>query len=178
MNTLLSRSNAIFAFTLSVLAVLTIICSMSTAFKDYSKLMQVKITTGQAVVKSVPDYSANREKNDIGILRFNLDADLSKVFDWNTKQVFLYLTARYATRNNADNQVVLWDQIVLRGENPKVALNGQHTKYYFWDDGNGLRGNSNVTLTLSMNVIPNAGFLPITTASSSHVFSFPVEYTK
>lgn len=176
MNTLLSRSNAIFAFTLSVLAVLTIICSMSTAFKDYSQLMNVKITTGASIVKKVADFSANRERNDIGILRFNLDADLTKVFDWNTKQVFLYLTARYPTPKNADNQVVLWDHIILRGENPKVILKDQHTKYYFWDDGNGLKGNSNVTLTLSMNVIPNAGFLPITTASSSHVFSFPAKY--
>lgn len=52
-----------------------------------------------------------------------------------------------------------------------------NTNYYFWDDGNGLRGNSNVTLSLSWNVIPNAGTLSIIRGSGSHSFSFPKEYT-
>ncbi len=34
------------------------------------------------------------------------------------------------------------------------------SRYYFWDDGNGLLGHKNVTMTLSWNVIPNAGNLP------------------
>ena len=35
-----------------------------------------------------------------------------------------------------------------------------NTKYYFWDDGNGLVSHKNVTMTLSWNIIPNAGNLP------------------
>ena len=35
-----------------------------------------------------------------------------------------------------------------------------NTKYYFWDDGNGLLNHQNVTMTLSWNIIPNAGNLP------------------
>ena len=35
-----------------------------------------------------------------------------------------------------------------------------NTKYYFWDDGNGLVNHKNVTMTLSWNIIPNAGNLP------------------
>ena len=37
------------------------------------------------------------------------------------------------------NQVVLWDKIVLKGEKYKLNLKGAKTKYYFWDDGDGLR---------------------------------------
>ena len=33
-------------------------------------------------------------------------------------------------------------------------------RYYFWDDGNGLLAHKNVTMTLSWNIIPNAGNLP------------------
>lgn len=36
-------------------------------------------------------------------------------------------------------QVVLWDKIILRGENANLRLKNMRTKYYFWDDGNGLR---------------------------------------
>lgn len=37
------------------------------------------------------------------------------------------------------NQVVLWDKIVLRGDNPKLLLKDMKTKYFFFDDGNGLK---------------------------------------
>lgn len=39
------------------------------------------------------------------------------------------------------------------------------------------RGNKNVTLTLSWNIIPNAGLLPSVNALGSHTFAFPSEYT-
>ena len=57
-------------------------------------------------------------------------------------------------------QVVLWDKIILRGENALLDYRSMNTKYYFWDDGNGLLNHQNVTMTLSWNIIPNAGNLP------------------
>uniref|UniRef100_T1JM89 Signal peptidase complex subunit 3 n=1 Tax=Strigamia maritima TaxID=126957 RepID=T1JM89_STRMM len=175
MNTVLSRANAVFAFTLSVLAGLTFICFLSTAFNDYRS--KVEITTIKALVKNVPDFSASREKNDLGFITFDLHSDLGPLFNWNTKQLFLYLTAEYKTENNKLNQVVLWDKIIQRGENSLLDFKNMNSKYYFWDDGNGLKGNSNITLTLSWNVIPNAGNLPSIYADGSHRFIFPNEYT-
>jgi hypothetical protein len=57
----------------------------------------------KVVVKHVPDYSASREKNDLGFLTFDLHADLSPLFNWNVKQLFLYLTAEYTTPQNEVN---------------------------------------------------------------------------
>lgn len=37
------------------------------------------------------------------------------------------------------NQVVLWDKIIVRGENTILDLKKANTKYYFWDYGNGLK---------------------------------------
>ena len=54
----------------------------------------------KVVVKHVPDYSASREKNDLGFLTFDLQADLTPLFNWNVKQLFLYLTAEYSTPSN------------------------------------------------------------------------------
>lgn len=41
--------------------------------------------------------------------------------------------------SQALNQVVLWDKIVRRGENTKLNLKDMKSKYFFFDDGNGLR---------------------------------------
>ena len=35
--------------------------------------------------------------------------------------------------------MVLWDKIVLRGENPVIDYTDMNTKYAFFDDGFGLR---------------------------------------
>lgn len=88
--------------------------------------------------KNVADYSASREKYDLGFLTFDLQADLTSLFNWNVKELFLYLTAEYKTETNELNQVVLWDKILLRGENAALDFKNMNTKYYFWDDGNGL----------------------------------------
>ena len=60
MHTFLTRANALAAYTMSVLAGLTMICFLSTFFLDYRT--GSKINTVKVVVKHVPDYSASREK--------------------------------------------------------------------------------------------------------------------
>ena len=56
----------------------------------------------------MPDYSASREKNDLGFITFDLQADLNPLFNWNVKQLFLYLTAEYVTENNvSQNQRIV-----------------------------------------------------------------------
>lgn len=37
------------------------------------------------------------------------------------------------------NQVILWDRIIRRGENAVLDLTEMNCKYYFFDDGAGLR---------------------------------------
>ncbi|XP_051168875.1 signal peptidase complex subunit 3 [Leptopilina boulardi] len=176
MHSVLTRGNAILAYTLSVSACLTFACFLSTVFIDYRT--NVALNTGGVLVKNVPDFSVSREKNDLGILNFDIKTDLTKLFNWNVKQLFLYLTAEYSTEANAVNQVVLWDKIILRGEETNINMKKMNMKYYFWDDGNGLRGNKNVTLSLTYNIIPNSGLLPFVTATGSHKLLFPSEYTK
>ncbi|KAF7993744.1 hypothetical protein HCN44_010339 [Aphidius gifuensis] len=175
MHTVLTRGNAILAYTVSVAGFLTFFCFLTTVFLDYGT--NTTLNTVKVVVKNVPDYSASREKNDLGFLTFDLQTDLTPLFNWNVKQLFLYLTAEYKTSYNEINQVVLWDKIVLRGDNAVLDFKNMNTKYYFWDDGNGLKGNKNVTLRLSWNIVPNAGLLRSVSATGSHTFAFPSDYT-
>ncbi|XP_035753621.1 signal peptidase complex subunit 3, partial [Egretta garzetta] len=128
------------------------------------------------VRKNVEDFTGPRERSDLGFVTFDITADLQSIFDWNVKQLFLYLSAEYSTKNNALNQVVLWDKIMLRGDNPRLFLKDMKSKYFFFDDGNGLKGNRNVTLTLSWNVVPNAGILPLVTGSGHVSVPFPDTY--
>ncbi|KAH3842719.1 hypothetical protein DPMN_116223 [Dreissena polymorpha] len=189
MNTALSRLNTIFAFTLSVMAGLTFLCFLSTFFNEHKA--DVAINTGKVIVKNVPDYSAGREKNDLGFVVFDLQTDIlfldcpwllttflpQGIFNWNVKQLFLYLFAEYETEDHKLNQVVIWDKIIKRGENSVLDYKKANTKYYFWDFGNGLRSNKNVTLSLSWNVIPNAGTLPKIQGVGQHKIEFPSEYS-
>ncbi|CAG9836162.1 unnamed protein product [Diabrotica balteata] len=175
MHSVLQRGNSIFAYTLTVLACLTFLCFASTVCLNY--VTDANMNTVKVVVKNVPDYSASREKNDLGFITFDLQTNLTGLFNWNVKQLFLYLTAEYRTPSNELNQVVLWDKIILRGENAVLDFKSMNTKYYFWDDGNGLKGNQNITLTLSYNIIPNAGLLPNVFAKGNYLFKFPAEYT-
>ncbi|NXJ75997.1 SPCS3 peptidase, partial [Trogon melanurus] len=141
--------------------------------------------------KNVEDFTGPRERSDLGFVTFDITADILNgkkwleeniltsifsIFDWNVKQLFLYLSAEYSTKNNALNQVVLWDKIMLRGDNPRLFLKDMKSKYFFFDDGNGLKGNRNITLTLSWNVVPNAGILPLVTGSGHVSVPFPDTY--
>ncbi|MCI4376032.1 hypothetical protein PGIGA_G00183340 [Pangasianodon gigas] len=182
MNTVLSRANSLFAFSLSVMAALTFGCFITTAFRDRS--VPVNIHVSRVLLKNVDDFTGPRERSDLGFVTFDLSVDilcfiwlhLKPIFDWNVKELFIYLSAEYSTKNNALNQVVLWDKIVLRGENTKLDLKDMKSDYYFFDDGNGLRANKNVTLTLSWNVVPNAGILPLVMGSGHISVPFPESY--
>ncbi|KTF80811.1 hypothetical protein cypCar_00028121 [Cyprinus carpio] len=128
------------------------------------------------MIKNVDDFTGPRERSDLGFVTFDISANLQPIFDWNVKELFLYLTAEYSTKSNALNQVVLWDRIVLRGDNTKLNLKDVKSKYFFFDDGSGLRANKNITLTLSWNVVPNAGILPSVMGSGHKSLAFPETY--
>jgi len=105
-------------------------CFITTAFKDRS--VPVRLHVSRIMLKNVEDFTGPRERSDLGFITFDITADLENIFDWNVKQLFLYLSAEYSTKNNALNQVVLWDKIVLRGDNPKLLLKDMKTKYFFF----------------------------------------------
>lgn len=56
--------------------------------------------------KNVDDFTGPRERSDLGFITFDLSADIKPIFDWNVKQLFLYLSAEYATKSNVS--VLQW----------------------------------------------------------------------
>lgn len=62
-------------------------------------------------VKGRPHYYSSK-KEEYAIIKFSLDADLSSLFTWNTKQLFVYVTAEWPGPENATNEAVIWDSII------------------------------------------------------------------
>ena len=104
MNTVLARLNAIFAFSLTVLAICTSLLFLTSLYRDNS-LNDVTIIPSRLRVRTLREYPRSPNTSDLGYLVFDLSVDLSQLFHWNCKEVFLYLTAEYETESNTFNQV-------------------------------------------------------------------------
>jgi signal peptidase complex subunit 3 len=100
-----------------------------------------------------------------------LDADLSSLFNWNTKQVFAYLVADYKTSKyvahpapptcadkQESNSVTFWDRIMNNPEEAKLQIYSGSQKYPFTDITGSFR-NFNATYTLRWNVVPWVGIM-------------------
>jgi signal peptidase complex subunit 3 len=79
----------------------------------------------QNSVRGRPHYYSSK-KEEYAVIKFSLDADLSDLFTWNTKQVFVYVTAEWptaagASNTTAVNQAVIWDQIITAPSSDHLA---------------------------------------------------------
>ncbi|KAL1898367.1 hypothetical protein Cpir12675_001912 [Ceratocystis pirilliformis] len=111
-------------FTVATLVALSDICvprepTASIAPKD------LKVISGRAHYHST-------KKTDLASIRFSLDADFSSLFTWNTKQVFVYVTAEWdtpATKNTpaGHSSAVIWDQIITAPSSDFLANFGPAT---------------------------------------------------
>ena len=69
------------------------------------------------VVRGRPHYYSPK-REEYALIRFDLDADLSPLFGWNTKQVFVYVSAEYPAEHGqglgheGTNKAVIWDTII------------------------------------------------------------------
>ena len=107
-----------------------------------------------------------------------MDADLRPVFNWNVKQLFVYVTAEYATALNEKNSIVVWSSIIEDKRDAHVQLHDSpiHSPpYKFVDQGNHLRG-ANVTLRLQWDVTPWAGRLYVGKSATAASFVLPNDY--
>jgi len=115
------------------------------------EVTSVKVFAGEA-----RRYPQRRQEN--AFVTFNLTADLSSLFHWNTKQVFVWLEAEYTNAKGVRNEVVFWDRIVRRREDAVVAVSGKN-KYPFRELSAKFKGSTPANYTLKYNVMPFVGIL-------------------
>ncbi|TDZ17704.1 Microsomal signal peptidase subunit 3 [Colletotrichum orbiculare MAFF 240422] len=116
----LTRAQNTFGFFTTVAFVVAALIAATDLITPRAPSVGTLKTTNLQVVKGRPHYYSSK-KEEYGIIKFSLDADLSDLFTWNTKQVFVYITAEWPDDSskkgaqpnvNATNQAVIWDQII------------------------------------------------------------------
>ncbi|KAI0058116.1 signal peptidase subunit [Artomyces pyxidatus] len=119
--------------------------------------------TGSVNISSVKVFSAearrypNRQQ-EFAFVDFNITADLSPLFNWNTKQLFVYLEAQYTNTQGVQNEVVIWDRIVVRKEDALLNYAGKN-KYPFRELSKKFKNIPPANYTLKYNLMPYVGLL-------------------
>ncbi|KAI1776042.1 signal peptidase 22 kDa subunit [Hypoxylon cercidicola] len=111
----LTRVQNVFGFFTTVAFVVAALIAASDFASPRTPSATVKATNVQ-VVKGRPHYYSTK-KEEYAIIKFSLDADLSSLFTWNTKQLFVYVTAEWPAGGAGDgtnqtNKAVIWDAII------------------------------------------------------------------
>ncbi|KAH7104643.1 signal peptidase 22 kDa subunit [Auriculariales sp. MPI-PUGE-AT-0066] len=115
-------------------------------------------------------------EQEFAFFKFDYSADLQPLFDWNTKQVFLYLVADYTNFQGVHNEVVIWDRIVRRKEDARLRISGQNNKYPFKDYSRKFSNSSDVGFTMRYNLMPHVGLLKYGDAGTHEGrFMFPAK---
>lgn len=105
--------------------------------------------------------SVNGKGKENARVNFDLTADLTPLFNWNTKQVFVYLQADYnggESRPDISNSVTFWDKIITKKDQAKLNLKNQRGAYSVYDVQKSFN-NNNATIRLGYNVQPYVGAL-------------------
>eukprot|EP00270_Netrium_digitus_P013455 TRINITY_DN4477_c0_g1_i1.p1 TRINITY_DN4477_c0_g1~~TRINITY_DN4477_c0_g1_i1.p1 ORF type:complete len:193 (+),score=42.95 TRINITY_DN4477_c0_g1_i1:130-708(+) len=173
MHSALYRLNALVTLSVTVLAVLCAVVSFTDSLHEAQPEVDVKVTKIERFWRLPGGPMAG---NDEALLVLDVRANLTDLFTWNTKQVFLFICAEFATPRNSLNQVSLWDLIIEDKANAAVHLPFTRSKYGLIDQGNNLRG-LEYNLTLYWNVMPNTGMLR-THKKVFPDFTLPADYMK
>ncbi|KAM6504226.1 Signal peptidase 22kDa subunit [Amanita muscaria] len=170
MHNIVARGNNLFAFLSS--------CTMALlAAIALSSFLFTPIPTGVVDITSLKVYNVNarryrNRKQEVALVNFNLTADLNSLFHWNTKQVFVYLEAKYENTQGANNTVVIWDRIVRRKEDAYINFAGKN-KYMFRELSTSFKNVPPANFSLKYNVMPWVGLLTYGEAART---SEPIEF--
>ncbi|KAK5627198.1 hypothetical protein RRF57_002913 [Xylaria bambusicola] len=130
----INRLQTVFGFFTTVAFVVAAIIAASDFTAPRTPSATIKATNVQ-VVKGRPHYYSSK-KEEYAIIRFSLDADLSSLFTWNTKQLFVYVTAEWpaapsgavaGSGTNQTNKAIIWDTIITSPSSDHLANIGPAT---------------------------------------------------
>ncbi|KAF5373754.1 hypothetical protein D9758_000938 [Tetrapyrgos nigripes] len=156
MHSIFSRINNISAF-LSSCTMALLAC---VALSSFLFTADPKGTLSISPVKVFPSKTNRypRRIQEMGFVNFNISADLTPLFHWNTKQLFLYLEAEYQNAQGVNNTVVIWDRIVRRPEDAVINFVGKN-KYAFREISSSFKKVPSSYYSLKYNVMPHVGVL-------------------
>lgn len=96
-------------------------------------------------------------QGDEAVVELRLDADLRDIWNWNVKQLFVYIRADFVSANEKSNHIVIWDRVVTEVEDALLQENIR-AEYLMTDESAQLR-DANVTLSVHWDIMPWIGAL-------------------
>ncbi|KAG8890246.1 hypothetical protein FRB98_000157 [Tulasnella sp. 332] len=177
MHSVYQRVNNLSAFLTSCLFVLSGLIAATTFLLQPSSatVSNGSVISAEHLAVATKRLGWNRRNYEVQNLNFNVTADLSPLFNWNTKQLFVYITADYEhTQKGIDNRVVIWDKIVRDRESAKINLTKIKPKYPLRDYSKSFKYALPASYSLHYDVMPWIGVLTSGTAGTSvDPVSFP-----
>ncbi|KAJ4765434.1 Signal peptidase complex subunit 3 [Rhynchospora pubera] len=167
MHSAVQRANTVATIAAILLATICAAASFLDAFNSPSLQAHVQVV-------KINRFRRQLDGNDEVKMTLKMSMDLTSLFTWNTKQVFVFLAAEYETDTNSLNQVSLWDHIVQEKERASFQVKVP-TKYPLIDQGTNLRGKK-VGLVLHWHIMPISGRMIQGKMPLSN-FSLPDSYT-
>ena len=168
-----ARLNVIFTYGVTCLALISGLASLSLAILPSHA--EVSITNPE--VLRMRYVNQNFASGEQAFLQFDIDADLTGLWNWNVKQLFVFLVAEYKTKHSKLNQAIIWDTIIQEEEMAHIDIRKENAKYPLVDVQNQLR-KLDVNLTLRWDIMPFVGPLRSGGGQKHNVVDFrlPKEY--
>ncbi|TAQ89452.1 hypothetical protein B7494_g2228 [Chlorociboria aeruginascens] len=186
MHSTIVRGQNVFGFFTSVAFAIAALIACSDFIAPRTPKADISIKDVQ-VVRGRPHYYSTK-KEEYAHIKFSLDADFSSLFHWNTKQIFVYVSASWPSEPDGerDNEAVIWDSIItspsadhLQNIGPaamkklvksakgksvdpsrgKIHLKNQKAKYQITSPTGKLAETDDVVLKVHYNVQPWVGIL-------------------
>ncbi|KAI8896452.1 signal peptidase 22kDa subunit [Globomyces pollinis-pini] len=121
-------------------------------------------------------YNLKNKKN-LGKITFDLDADLSSLFHYNTKMLFVSILAEFENKEYKFNQACIWDDVIMDVEDSIFKLRKKKAEYMIHDLADSLAG-STANLTLQYQIIPWVGMMVTDRIVFPHALTFPSKQKK
>ena len=161
MYSLTGRLNTIAFNTLLVLGVLAglnyLSCYPFSFLGGYDK--RRPLITKPFEIKEFDSFVKDNYINEDALsFKFDFEADLKPLINWNTNLIFTYILCEYNTTKSVVNQVTIWDQRIPRSPDSKyvISLKNEFPEYYLTDVNKLLR-DQDVICYLNWEQMPVAG---------------------
>ncbi|PGH27127.1 hypothetical protein AJ80_01083 [Polytolypa hystricis UAMH7299] len=139
MHSALNRIQGVFGYFTTVAFVLGALTAFSVVLFPADPVASLELKNVQ-VIKGRPHYYSTK-REEYAQIRFDLDADLSSLFNWNTKQLFVYVLASYPSSSpssspsstspasNTTTESIIWDTIIPAPVSP-YSLESLMTRFF------------------------------------------------
>ncbi|KAF3927157.1 hypothetical protein ABW20_dc0101544 [Dactylellina cionopaga] len=176
MHSSLVRLQQVFGFLTTVSFALATAIALTSYLYPMNPTASLKVNDVAVVKRRSGGYYSTR-LNEYANIKFDLDADFDSLYNWNTKQIFVWISASYGGDRFPSNEVVIWDKIIpASAPSKKLSYKNIKAKYNIHDI-TGEYSNRNASLKLSWNVQPHVGVLMWGAVGDSLTkgFVFPTE---